>query len=154
MKRFGLLWVLLAGVFALAAGAQHELLVHRASGTFEVTMTPVAGGPEDGIGRMSMQKTIHGGMEGASKGEMLSGGDYKTGSAGYVAMETFTGMLNGRSGSFMLQQAATMDAGRQEMKAVVVPGSGTGELKGITGTLTITVDKGQHFYSLEYSLAK
>jgi hypothetical protein len=38
------------------------------------------------------------------------------------------------------------------MTIVVVPGSGTGELKGITGTLVIDIADGRHSYDLEYSV--
>jgi hypothetical protein len=45
-----------------------------------------------------------------------------------------------------------MDASGPKMTVVVVPGSGTGQLKGITGTLVITIADGRHSYDLDYSL--
>jgi hypothetical protein len=45
-----------------------------------------------------------------------------------------------------------MDQNGQKMTILVVPGSGTGELKGIAGTFTIHIDKGQHSYDLNYTL--
>ena len=45
-----------------------------------------------------------------------------------------------------------MDAERTEMQVIVVPGSGTGELKGIAGTFTIKIEGGQHFYDFDYTL--
>jgi hypothetical protein len=45
-----------------------------------------------------------------------------------------------------------MDANGPKMQVVVVPGSGTGELKGIAGTLTIKIENGEHFYDLDYTL--
>ena len=56
------------------------------------------------------------------------------------------------AGSFALIHAATMDKGSQAMHVTVVPGSGTGGLAGITGTLTIRVDGGKHFYDLDYDV--
>ena len=38
------------------------------------------------------------------------------------------------------------------MTVVVVPGSGTGEFKGMTGTFAIKIAGGQHSYELEYRL--
>jgi hypothetical protein len=38
------------------------------------------------------------------------------------------------------------------MNVIVVPGSGTGDLKGIAGTFVIHIDKGQHSYDLDYTL--
>jgi hypothetical protein len=45
-----------------------------------------------------------------------------------------------------------MDQNGAKMTVVVVPGSGTGELKGIAGVFTIHVDNGQHSYDFEYTL--
>ena len=47
-----------------------------------------------------------------------------------------------------------MDAGGQKLSIVVVPGSGTEELKGIAGTFTIRIEGKQHFYDFEYTLAE
>ena len=45
-----------------------------------------------------------------------------------------------------------MDQSGLKMTVQVVPGSGTGGLKGIAGTFTIHIDKGQHSYDLDYTL--
>jgi hypothetical protein len=72
-------------------------------------------------------------------------------SAGYVAMERMRGSLRGRTGGFVLQHTATMSRGEQALSIAVVPDSGTGDLSGITGTVTIEVVEDQHFYTLDYS---
>ncbi len=115
-------------------------------------MRPVTPPPTDGMARFSLDKQIHGDLEGTSKGEMLSAGDLKQGAAGYVAIEVVTGTLKGRKGSFALQHFATMDANGQKLSVVIVPGSGTGELKGIAGTFEIQIANGKHSYTLEYTL--
>jgi hypothetical protein len=74
------------------------------------------------------------------------------GSGGYVAMERVTGTLKGRAGSFVLQHSGTMTRGTPTLSVTVVPDSGTGQLEGITGTLTIKVDQGKHSYEFEYTL--
>ena len=74
------------------------------------------------------------------------------GSGGYVAMERFTGTLNGKRGSFSLQHHGTMGGGKFEINVYVVPGTGSGELAGISGTLKIIIEGGKHFYEFEYSL--
>ena len=129
---------------------------HRATGTFDVKMTPQ---PSDdytatgsGLARFTADKQFHGDLEATSKGQMLSGGDYSTGSAGYVAMERVTGTLSGRSGSFLLQHSATMDHNVPSLSITVVPASGTGQLAGISGTLNIRIEGGKHFYDFDYSL--
>ena len=89
---------------------------------------------------------------GTGEGEMISGGDPKQGAAGYVAIEVFNGTLAGKTGSFALQHLATMDQNGPKMSVVVVPGSGTGELKGISGTFEIQIANGRHSYHLDYTL--
>jgi len=73
-----------------------------------------------------------------------------------VAMEHVTGTLGSRSGSFYLAHTATMkkgDAASGVMKIVVVKDSGTGDLAGLSGELTIIIDaKGGHSYLFDYEL--
>jgi len=71
---------------------------------------------------------------------------------GYVAIEQITGTLDGKKGSFALQHHGTMDGSDYVMNVYVVPGSGTGELAGIAGKLTIIMEKGAHSYDFEYTL--
>lgn len=124
-----------------------------AKGTFDVALT--SGPPELGgaVARFDLKKTFHGDLEGAGVGVMLSGGDAPSGSAGYVAIETVSGSLGDRNGSFALQQFGMMRSGSQSLHYEVVPGSGTGELTGISGTFHLTIeDDGTHRYALEYEL--
>jgi hypothetical protein len=74
------------------------------------------------------------------------------GSAGYVAMERVTGTLKGRGGSFVLQHSGTMNRGTAQLSVTVVPDSGTGQLEGLAGTMTIKIDAGKHSYDFEYTL--
>ncbi|MGH8369833.1 MAG: DUF3224 domain-containing protein [Gammaproteobacteria bacterium] len=104
------------------------------------------------LGRMSIEKTFKGDLEGSGKGEMLTGGNPQQGSAGYVAMEQVTGTLHGKQGTFLLQHNGSMNRGAPSLTVSVVPDSGTGELTGISGTLTIKIDAGKHFYEFDYSL--
>jgi hypothetical protein len=39
------------------------------------------------------------------------------------------------------------------LSIVIVPHSGTGQLAGIRGTMTIRIEAGQHLYDLDYSLS-
>jgi hypothetical protein len=127
----------------------------HASGTFEVKLgllEPYNKSAEAGLGRMSLDKKFHGDLEGLSQGEMLSGGMPEKGSAGYVAMERVTGTLDGRAGSFALQHSGTMSAGAHQLSVIVVPGSGTGALTDISGTMQIIIASGKHSYEFDYSL--
>ncbi len=126
----------------------------HARGTFDVTITPVQPGADaapDAPGRMTLSKTFHGDLTGTGVGEMLAtmaGGN----SGAYVAMERVTGALDGREGTFALVHRGLMDQGAQDLTITVVPGSGTGELTGLTGVFHLTIEGGEHRYDLEYSL--
>ena len=84
----------------------------RASGTFEVKLSPQAADDESEdttLGRMSIDKQFHGDLEATSKGQMLTAGTAVKGSAGYVAIEQVSGTLHGRRGVFVLQHGGTMN---------------------------------------------
>lgn len=124
-----------------------------AHGTFDVTMHPGPAELDGTVDRFEISKTFHGDLQGAGTGVMLSGGDPQAGAAGYVAMETVGGRLAERQGSFALQQFGLMRSGSQTLHYEIVPGSGTGQLSGITGTLHLDIDEdGTHRYALEYDL--
>ena len=129
----------------------------RASGTFEVKLSPQA--PDDtsvnsAVGRMLIDKQFQGDLEGTSKGQMLAATTAVQGSAGYVAIEQVSGKLNGRSGTFVLQHSGTMTRGAPQLTITVVPDSGTGQLTGLMGKMTIIIAEGKHSYEFEYTLAK
>ena len=127
----------------------------HAAGDFEVTATPL---PADdavsgtSIGRLALVKNYHGDLEGSSKGVMLGAGDRAAGRAGYVAIEEVTARLQDRSGSFALQHNGTMSDGTFDLAIQVVPGSGTGALAGLSGTMTILIEGSRHTYAFEYAL--
>ena len=62
--------------------------------------------------------------------------------------------LNGRSGSFALQHTGTMTRGAPQLSVTVVPDSGTGELTGLTGRMTIKIEDGKHSYDFEYKITE
>jgi hypothetical protein len=137
---------------AQGAPAKEKVVTTHASGTFDVKLTPQTVEEVAGLGRTSIDKQFHGDLEGTSKGQMLSAMGSVKGSAGYVAMERVTGTLKGRTGSFVLQHSGTMTRGTPQLSVTVVPDSGTGQLEGIAGTLTIKIADGKHSYDFEYTL--
>ncbi|WP_444912936.1 DUF3224 domain-containing protein [Microbulbifer sp. PAAF003] len=128
----------------------------KISGKFEVTvkpMDPYAKGSEgNSLGRMSINKVFYGDLSGESRGEMLSAMTAVKGSAGYVAIEQVAGTLGGKRGTFVLQHFGTMKKGEDFLILEVVPDSGTGELVGLSGKMSIQVDGGVHYYDFEYQL--
>jgi hypothetical protein len=124
-------------------------------GDFDVKVQPQP--PSDlaqaaGIGRMSLDKHFHGPLEGPSRGEMLALMTEVQGSGVYVAIERFTGTLEGRSGSFALHHTGIMERGTPNLTVTVVPDSGTGELTGLNGQMRINIAGGKHSYEFEYNL--
>jgi hypothetical protein len=127
----------------------------HATGPFDVKLNlldPYNRNPEAAVGRMSIDKQFHGDLEATSQGEMLTAMGTVKGSAGYVAIERVTGSLRGRSGSFALQHSSTMTRGAPSQNISVVPDSGTGELAGLSGSMTIVIADGKHSYEFEYEL--
>jgi hypothetical protein len=126
----------------------------RASGAFDVKLIPQSpADPDDApVGRMLLDKKFHGALDATSKGEMLAAMTDVKGSAGYVAIERVSGTLDGRRGTFVLQHSGTMNRGAASLSVTVVPDSGTGELTGLTGKMSIDTSGGKHEYDFEYEL--
>ena len=110
---------------------------------------------EDGgmrLNRNDGTKKFSGEMVGTSEAQMITAFTDTPWSAGYVAIEHFTGSVGGKYGSFVLQHSGVMDKGAPQLTVIIVPDSGSGELSGISGTLEIGNDEGKHSYSLDYEL--
>ncbi|MEO5565059.1 MAG: DUF3224 domain-containing protein [Luteimonas sp.] len=126
-----------------------------ATGSFEVSIKPLVfegAADQAKTGRMSIDKTISGDLTATTQGQMLTAMTETPGSAGYVAIEHVTGTLAGHDGSFTLQHSATMNRGVPSMSISVVPDSGTGALKGLTGDFKINIVDGKHLYAFNYRL--
>jgi len=99
---------------------------------------------------MKLSKTFTGDLIGTAEGTMLSAGSLTPGNAAaYVAIDQVTGTLAGEAGGFMLIHRGTIDkSGASDLSVIIAPGSGTGALEGISGSLAIERRDGQHFYDL------
>ena len=131
-------------------------MTKHAKGTFDVKMNPQAA--EDSVGdatisRMALDKQFQGDLEAASRGQMLAAMTDVQGSAGYVALERVKGALGEHKGTFALQHSGTMNRGAAALTITVVPDSGTGELAGLSGKMTIDIVDGKHFYDFEYTMS-
>ena len=129
--------------------------MHQARGTFDVKVSPLAEdavGKATGVGRLQLDKRFHGSLQASSVGQMLASGNGRTFGA-YVAIEKVKGNLDGRTGTFDLVHHARMNGGVPEAWTVsVVPGSGTGELEGISGAMVIEITDGVHHYEFSYAI--
>jgi hypothetical protein len=110
------------------------------------------GGDGNRLHHQSIEKTCQGDLDATSKGEMLTAMTAVEGSAGYVAMEQVFGHLDGKKGSFVLQHYGMMSGGTNRLVLEVVPDSGTDELAGLTGTMSIEMKLDGHYYVFEYEL--
>lgn len=116
--------------------------------------------PGDGprLARATVRKTYHGDLAGEGTAEVLmcqrDASDLAAGS-GYVASERVDGTLHGRTGTFVIQHGARAGAGTSAQTfGYVVPGSGTGALRGLRGDVTIAVSPdGVHTLTMDYEIA-
>lgn len=131
----------------------------KVSSGFNVTLwNPVsADNPKEGptLSRIEISKEFTGdSITGESKGEGLFCGmnDPEAG-AGYLVNERFEGILDGRSGSFVMQHGGLMGPDIEPHTfGSIVPGSGTGQLKGISGSIEIVRSEGgMHELYVEYN---
>jgi hypothetical protein len=126
----------------------------RAAGPFDVKITPQDDNSDDPLlSRMILDKTYLGDLEATAKGQMLAAGTAIKGSAAYVAIEKVSGTLKGRAGTFVLQHVGIMNRNAPQLTITVVPDSGTGDLQGLSGKMTIIIaPDGKHSYDFEYAL--
>ena len=108
----------------------------HATGTFQVTSwdekpyQETEGGPK--LTRASITKSFKGDIEGEGTLEYLM--VYRDdGGASFVGLERIVGRVGDRSGSFVLQHIGTFESGVAKAVLSVVPGSGTGGLRGLRG---------------------
>ncbi|GAB5537913.1 MAG: hypothetical protein Salg2KO_00160 [Salibacteraceae bacterium] len=125
----------------------------KVSGTFQVDLIPETLAIDHGTsleaGRMVIDKTFEGALEGHSNGEMMSILTGAKNAGGYVAVEIFEGTLEGIPGSFAMQHYGKFDSSGQSLTLEIIPGTGEGELTGIRGSMDIRVENEQHIYELQ-----
>lgn len=127
----------------------------RAAGSFEVKIVPQTSEREATdatLGRMSIDKEYSGDLQATGRGQMLTSITDISGAAVYVAIERVTGTLNGKRGSFVLYHNGVATRTRRDLVITVAPESGTEELTGLDGTMSINIVEKKHFYELNYTL--
>jgi hypothetical protein len=124
----------------------------HAKGSFDVTLTPQEQPADAPVARMLLYKEFHGDLEAVSHGEMLAGHEPLAGAGVYVAIDRVTGTLHGKSGSFLIAHRGIRNSEGQSLDIVIVPGTGTGQLEGIRGSVGIQIEGKAHFYTVEYEL--
>jgi hypothetical protein len=82
--------------------------------------------------RIHVEESFSGDIAGGGVVEFLQAGR-TDGSASFVGIERVTGTIAGRSGTFLLQDAGTVERQVVSGDWFVIPGSATGELAGLRG---------------------
>ncbi|MDM7852325.1 DUF3224 domain-containing protein [Pseudochrobactrum kiredjianiae] len=102
----------------------------------------------------TMEKLYSGEIQGRSATIFTAAFDHATKKGCYTAMESFEGSVNGKVGTFnFLHTASTTDGDRANEFFYIVSGSGTGDLKTISGTGGMRIDTdGTHHIWLDYQI--
>lgn len=102
--------------------------------------------------RATVSKTFTGDIAGEGHVEYVM--MYRSdGSATFVGLERIVGSVAGKAGSFVLQRTGVFENGMAKESYSVVPGSGTGELRGLRGEGASAVGHGaDHPLTLNYEL--
>ncbi|MCU1641868.1 MAG: hypothetical protein JWN03_2143 [Nocardia sp.] len=85
------------------------------------------------LSKIHVEESFSGGIEGDGVVEFLQSGN-ADGTASFVGIERITGSVDGKSGTFLLQDNGTVADNIVSGDWFVVPGSGTGDLTGLRGT--------------------
>lgn len=124
----------------------------RIIATFQITnweqtsLDEPAEGPK--LSRAAVTKSFTGDLTATSTADVLM--CQAEGGAGYIAQERVEGRLGDRTGSFVLQHGGVGGGDWQEAFGHVVPGSGTGELKGLRGEARYKHDESGATLTLDY----
>ncbi len=113
-----------------------------------MTYDDASGGPK--LNELQVTETFTGGVQGDGTVRFLQA-ERADGSASYCGIERVVGSLEGRRGSFLLQDEGTVDGSRVSGTWFVVPGSGTEELSGLRGEGGFQAELGQSAsWTLDY----
>ena len=98
---------------------------------------------------MLIRKIYLGDMNGSGIGQMISKRT-ENGIAVYYAIEEFAGSVQGKNGGFTLVHKGLMSKDSQSLEVTILEGSGSGELRNISGSMLIVQDANGHRYELRF----
>ena len=128
----------------------------RAKATFKIVswneeaFDDPEGGPK--LTQVHVKKSFEGDLTGT--GNLMYVMTYLDGgSASFSGFEKLVGSLDGRTGSFVLRHTGSYDGEKATAECEVVPGSGTDELAGLSGTGGFSAGHAEeHEITLEYKV--
>ncbi len=88
---------------------------------------------DDALTDVHLIQDFTGGLVGRGSARLLMA-QLADGSAHFTGIERVTGTLAGRTGSFLLRNAGVLKDGAVTAEWLILPGSATGELAGLSGT--------------------
>jgi hypothetical protein len=92
---------------------------------------------------IQVSETFSGDIDGDGVARFLQA-ERDDGSASFSGIERVTGRIAERKGTFLLQDAGTLEGSTVSGEWFVIPGSGTGELAGLRGEGGFSAELGQH----------
>jgi hypothetical protein len=95
------------------------------------------------LNRIHVEERFNGDIEADGVTEFLQAA-YADGTASFVGIERLTGTLDGREGTFLLQDAGTVQGSVVYGDWFVIPGSGTGGLAGLRGEGSFRANLGEN----------
>jgi len=114
---------------------------------------PYGEGPDlPRLTRATVIKAFTGDIEGEGQADYLM--MYRSdGSATFLGLERVIGRIGGKTGSFVLQRIGVFENGQAKESYSVIPGSATGELRGLVGEGTSSVGHGmEHPFTLNHEV--
>lgn len=114
--------------------------------------------PDRKLTKASVLYQLSGDLEGDASVEYLmfyrhfDPADPHKASATYLGLVHFDGMLSGKSGTFVLEDIGTFEAGEAKSRLRVVEGSGTGQLERIHGNGFYVGNKDSFHWELDYDI--
>ena len=109
---------------------------------------------EDGskLTKAHIRRSFHGDLIGTGN-LMYVMSFLESGEASFTGFEKVEGSLGGRTGSFVLRHTGSYDGGKATAQYEVVPGSGAGELVGLSGSGSFSAGQAEeHDMTLDYEL--
>lgn len=105
--------------------------------------------PSPTLSEVMVKKTFDGEMKGESVGKLLMCSSLDD-SAGYTIMDRFNVEIDGKKGSFVAIHGGMTDTMLAQGR--IVPGSGTDDFEGISGTIEFKSDETSKTIIIDYEL--
>ena len=108
--------------------------------------------------KASVEYSMHGDINGKSVVEYLmyykyfNATDPHRSSANYIGFMRFTGIVQGKEGSFVIEDHGTFENGKASSILQIIAGSGLGDLKNIIGTGRYSANHDGAQIELDYTL--